>query len=189
MKKFAIVTAIGALTLGVSGTALAQASSGSGIPVTKDRPAPTSSSTSSSTSGSTTTTSNGDIDWNGPLGYSLRPGSTAVYCAANDPAEVAKISVKSDLYTPATMISPEQAKALALCAVPGQISSGEMKVSGDGVTVYEISVLPTGKQTYSTVQINASNGDVINAKQFGGLRGLAGYLKESAARKNNKTAP
>jgi hypothetical protein len=193
MNKFAIVTAIGAFTLGVGGTALAQASSGSGIPVTKDRPAPTSTTgstnTSTTTSTTTTTTSNGDIDWNGPLGYSLRPGSTPVYCAANDPTEVAKIAIKSDLYTPATMISPEQAKALALCAVPGQISSGEMKVSSDGVTVYEVSVLPTGKQTYSTVQINASNGDVINAKQFGGLRGLAGYLKESAARKNNKTAP
>jgi hypothetical protein len=180
MKKLAFVAGIGALVLGANGTALAQASSGSGIPISKDRPEPATT--------TTTTTSNGEIAWNGPLGYSLRPGAMPVYCAASDAAEVAKISIKSDLYVPATMISPDQAKAIALCAVPGQLSSGEMQ-SGNGVTSYEIAILPTGKQTYSKVEINAANGDIINAKQFGGLRGLAGYLRESTERKNNKTAP
>jgi uncharacterized membrane protein YkoI len=179
MKKLVFVAGIGALVLGANGSAFAQVSSGSGIPITKDRPEAAS---------TTTTTSNGEIAWNGPLGYSLRPGAAPVYCAASDAAEVAKVSIKSDLYVPATMISPDQAKAIALCAVPGQISSGEMQ-SGNGVTSYEIAILPTGKQTYSKVEINAANGDIINAKQFGGLRGLAGYLRESAERKNNKTAP
>ena len=189
MNKIAIITAISAITLGAN-TAAAQVSSGSGIPVTKDRPTPTTSSTSgaSTTAGTTTTTSNGDIEWTGPLGYTLRPNTAPIYCAESDPAEVAKVSIKSDLYMSSTMISPDQAKAVALCAVPGQISSGEMQVN-NGRTVYEVSVLPTGKQTYSKVEIDAKTGEVINAKQFGGLRGLAGYLRESAERKNNKKAP
>jgi len=84
------------------------------------------------------------------------------------------------------MISPEQAKALALCAVPGQLSSGEMQVN-NGRTVYEIALIPTDKKTYSKVEIDATTGEIINAKQFGGLRGLAGFLRESTERKNNKT--
>jgi hypothetical protein len=173
MKSLALIATIGALAVG-AGSAQAQSS---GIPITKDRP-----------STMTTTTSGGDIDWNGNLGYRLRPGGQPVYCAANDASEVAKISINADRYNSATMISPEQAKAIALCAVPGQISSGEMELHEIG-TVYEITILPTGKQTHSKVEINAMTGEVINAKQFGGLRGLAGYLRESAERKNNKVAP
>jgi len=172
MKKIAYLTVLGAITVGAT-AAGAQVSSGSGLPVSKDRPT------------TTTTTSSGTIEWTGPLGYTLRPNTAPIYCADADVAEVAKIQIKSDAYNASTMISPEQAKALALCAVPGQISSGEMQVN-NGRTVYEISVLPTGKQTYSKVEIDATTGEVINAKQFGGLRGLAGYLRESAERKNNK---
>ena len=170
MKKLTLVTAIAALGIG----AVAQAQQTT-IPITKD--------------GSTrvTTTSSGDVDFTGPLGYTLRPGGMPVYCATSDSAEVAKIAIKSDLATAST-ISPEQAKAVALCAVPGQISSGEMETN-NGRTVYQITLLPTGKQTHSKVEIDAYTGEVINAKQFGGLRGLAGYLRESAERKKNKTAP
>ena len=177
MRKFAYATAI-ALALGASAdSALAQSS---GIPVSKDRP--------TTTSGTTTMTSSGDVEWTGPLGYTLRPNTAPVYCGASDEAEVAKVSIKSELYSSSTMITPEQAKALALCAVPGQLSSGEMETS-NGRTVYQITVLPNGKQTHSKVEIDATTGEVINAKQFGGLRGLAGYLRESAERKKNKTAP
>jgi len=84
------------------------------------------------------------------------------------------------------MISPAQAKALALCAVPGQISSGEMQVN-NGRTVYLVDILPTDKKTVSRVEVDATTGEVINAKQYGGLRGLAGYIRESAKRQNNKT--
>jgi hypothetical protein len=171
MKKLAYIFAIGAVALGANAdVSLAQ----SGIPITKDRPT------------TTTTTSDGTIDWNGPLGYTLRPNSAPVYCQASDASEVARIQIKSDLYNANTMITPEQAKALALCAVPGQISSGEMEVN-NGRTVYQITLLPTDKKTHSKVEIDATTGEVINAKQFGGLRGLAGFLRESAERKNNKT--
>jgi uncharacterized membrane protein YkoI len=107
--------------------------------------------------------------------------------AESDVAEVAKVQIKSDLYV-SGMITPEQAKALALCAVPGQISSGEME-NNNGRVVYQITLLPTDKKTHSKVEIDATTGEVINAKQFGGLRGLAGYLRESAERKQNKRVP
>jgi len=170
MKSLTLLATIGAIVLGAT---TADAQSG-GIPIRKDRPA-------------MSTTSSGDIDWNGNLGYRLRPGGQPVYCAAGDAEEVAKVAIKADRYN-TSMISPEQAKAIALCAVPGQLSSGEMELN-DGRTVYEVTILPTGKQTHSKVEIDAMTGEVVNAKQFGGLRGLAGYLRESAERKNNKVAP
>lgn len=169
MKTLAYLTALGALTLGAS-TASAQ---GSGIPVAKDAQLP-----------SVSSTSNGSIAYVGPLGYQLTPGGAPIYCRDSDAEEVAKVAIKSDQYTTG-MITPEQAKALALCAVPGQISSGEME-SSNGRTVYQITLLPEQKQTHSKVEIDAYTGEVLNAKQFGGLRGLAGYLRESMERKENK---
>lgn len=170
MRKFGSIAGIATLALALSANA-ALAQSSTRIPITKD-------------GGTVSTTSSGDVEFDGPLGYTLRPGGAPVFCAAGDAEEVAKVAIKSDLYTSA-MISPEQAKALALCAVPGQISSGEMETN-NGRTVYQITVLPTGKQTHSKVEIDAFTGEVINAKQFGGLRGLAGYIRESAERKQNK---
>jgi hypothetical protein len=167
MKKFTLIATCAVFALGA--TAEAQVSD-TRIPVSKD-------------GSRVTTTSSGDVDWSGPLGYTLRPGAAPVFCAVTDAEEVAKVTIKSDLYTTA-MITPEQAKALALCAVPGQISSGEMNVN-NGRTVYEITLLPTDKKTHAKVEIDATTGEVINAKQFGGLRGLAGYLRESAERKRN----
>lgn len=188
-RTFALLTGVGALALGLGGeVALAQ---GGGIPIRKDvmdttparapAPAPAPAPAVSTTM---TTTTNPDVEWKGPLGYSLRPGGSAVYCAPGDSAEVAKIMIKTDLLV-SGMISPEQAKAIALCAVPGQISSGEME-SRNGRPVYQITILPTGKQTHSKVDVDAYTGEVLNAKQFGGLRGLAGYLRESIERKENK---
>lgn len=172
MKQIALLSTIATLALGAAAnSAQAQAQPETRIPITKD-------------GARVTTTSSGEVEWRGPLGYTLRPGASPVYCAASDADEVAKVAIKSDLYTSA-MISPEQAKALALCAVPGQISSGEMEVNG-GRTVYQITLLPTDKKTHSKVEIDAFTGEVLNAKQFGGLRGLAGFLRESAERKNNK---
>ena len=173
MKKIAFLATIATLAVGATAnSAQAQTQSETRIPISKDSP-------------TVTTTSSGDVEYTGPLGYRLRPGGAPVYCAPNDAAEVARVEIKSDLYNSSTMISPAQAKALALCAVPGQISSGEMQVN-NGRTVYEIALLPTDKKTYSKVEIDATTGEVINAKQFGGLRGLAGFLRESAERKNNK---
>jgi uncharacterized membrane protein YkoI len=172
MHKIALLATIATLAVGATAnSAQAQAQSDRRIPINKDNP-------------TVTTTSSGDVEYTGPLGYRLRPGGQPIYCAPNDAAEVARVEIKSDLYT-SSMISPAQAKAIALCAVPGQISSGEMQVN-NGRTVYEIALLPTDKKTYSKVEIDAMTGEIINAKQFGGLRGLAGFLRESAERKNNK---
>jgi hypothetical protein len=175
MSKHTLSIALAAI--GVALSAQAAAAQNPQIPIRKDAPS----------SVSTTTTTSGPIEWTGPLGYTLRPGANPVYCAPEDVAEVAKISIKTDLYVNG-MITPEQAKAIALCAVPGQISSGEMETS-NGRPVYQITLLPTRKQTHSKVDIDAYTGEVINAKQFGGLRGLAGYMRESLERKQNKTAP
>jgi uncharacterized membrane protein YkoI len=179
MKKIALIT-IATLAVGAAATsAQAQAQSETRIPITKDG------STVSTTTTTTTVISGGDVEFTGPLGYRLRSGGAPVYCAPNDPAEVARVSIKSDLYT-TDMISPEQAKALALCAVPGQLASGSIE-NANGRNVYEIDVLPTDKKTATKVEIDATTGEVINAKQYGGLRGLAAFLRESAERKNNKT--
>lgn len=170
MKKLASLALAGALALSIGATA----ADAQNIRVMKDH----------RSSVSSTTTSGGDIDWTGPLGYTLRPGTAPVYCSPADQAEVAKVAIGTDLYRPG-MITDMQAKALALCAVPGQISSGEMETR-DGRTVYQITLLPNDKQTHSKVEIDAYTGEVVNAKQFGGLRGLAGYLRESAERSRNK---
>jgi len=184
MKKLTLLTIA---TLALSATAQAQTQSGTRIPINKDTPSTVDTTKSTNTTNTTTTNiSSGDVEFTGPLGYRLRPGRMPVYCASTDAAEVARVQVKSDLYNTSTMISPEQAKALALCAVPGQLSSGEMQVN-NGRTVYEIALIPTDKKTYSKVEIDATTGEIINAKQFGGLRGLAGFLRESTERKNNKT--
>lgn len=171
MKRLATLTLAGAVAFAFGATT-AEAQT---IAVMKDY---------RSSVSSTTTTSGGDIDWTGPLGYTLRPGTAPVYCSPADEAEAAKVAIKTDLYRPG-MITDLQAKAIALCAVPGQISSGEMETR-DGRTVYQITVLPNEKQTHSKVEVDAYTGEVVNAKQFGGLRGLAGYLRESVERSRNK---
>lgn len=170
MLKLTTFALAGALTLSLGATA----ANAQDIPVMKDY---------RSSVSSTTTTSGGDIDWTGPLGYTLRPGMAPLYCNPADEAEAAKVAIGTDLYRPG-MITDLQAKALALCAVPGQISSGEMETR-DGRTVYQITLLPNEKQTHSKVEIDARTGEVTNAKQFGGLRGLSGWLRESAERKKN----
>jgi uncharacterized membrane protein YkoI len=105
-------------------------------------------------------------------------------CGTVDMVEVRRVSIESDLYNPNTMISPDSAKMIALCAVPGQIGSGEMELT-DGRTEYEISIIPAGKQTYSKVIIDAQTGAVLSTKQFGGLRGVTGWLRESWEHKRN----
>ena len=168
MKKI-LITTLGAAAMIVSAS-VAQAQ-GSGIPVQKDAP------------GLATTPSYPNIEFVGE-GYRLRPGTAPIYCSSNDAEEVAKVAIKQDLYTQG-MITPEQAKAVALCAVPGQLTSGEMETR-DGRTVYQITLIPRDKQTHSKVEIDARTGEVLNAQQMGGLRGLAGFLRESVERDRNK---
>ena len=74
MKKLTTFALAGALTLSI-GVTTADAQD---IPVMKDY---------RSSVSTTTTTSGGDIDWTGPLGYTLRPGTAPIYCSPADEAE------------------------------------------------------------------------------------------------------
>ena len=120
------------------------------------------------------------IEWYKPTGTT---------CSTVDVAAAKAITIKSDLYkADAGMISPDSAKVLALCAVPGQIGSGEMNVT-NGITEYAIDIIPNEKKTHTKVVIDANTGAVLSSKQFGGLRGLAGWVRESSEHKMNKNKP
>ena len=113
--------------------------------------------------------------------------ATGTTCSTVDANAAKAVTIKSDLYKPdAGFISPDSAKIVALCAVPGQIGSGEMNVT-DGRTQYEISIIPNEKKTTTKVIVDAKTGAVMSSKQFGGLRGLAGWIRESSEHKMNKT--
>jgi uncharacterized membrane protein YkoI len=98
--------------------------------------------------------------------------------------EPARIEIKAGTAGRAR-IGPNRAKAIALARVPGQIAGGEL-TDADGRLVYEIKVLPEKKKTYSKVVIDARTGRVLSVKQFGGVRGAVGYVRESGSRKRNK---
>jgi uncharacterized membrane protein YkoI len=100
-------------------------------------------------------------------------------CSGVDQEELREATIESDLYVPGQMISPDSAKVIALCAVPGNIGSSDMEVNDQGRTEYEIDIVPNGKRTWTKVVIDARTGAVLSTKQFGGLRGLAGWVRES----------
>lgn len=142
----------------------------------------------------TVTVSKGEVwmtPWDLPVAYfrtDLEPIPVPTTCTgAIDPTEITKVSIKADLYRPG-MVSPDSAKFLALCAIPGQITSGEMHMQ-DGRTMYEVSLIPERRSTNAKVIIDANTGEVLSSKTYGGLRGLAGYLRESVERNENKNKP
>ena len=106
-------------------------------------------------------------------------------CSTVDASAAANIKIKTEGYNAATMISPDSAKIIALCAVPGQIGSGELETKG-GSTHYAIDIIPNGKKTHTKVIVDAETGAVLSSKQFGGLRGLTGWMRESGEHKKNK---
>lgn len=110
---------------------------------------------------------------------------TGTTCSSVDVNAARSVSIKSDLYQAGTMISPDSAKVVALCAVPGQIGSGEMNVA-KGRTEYAIDIIPNGKKTHTKVIVDAQTGAVLSSKQFGGVRGLTGWVRESMEHKENK---
>jgi len=113
----------------------------------------------------------------------------AQHCPSYDTAAVRQVTIKSNLYKAnASMISPDSAKAIAVCAVPGQVTSGEMETD-NGITHYAITVIPNKKKTHAKVIIDARTGAVMSSKQFGGLRGAAGWVRESAEHKANVKKP
>lgn len=160
----------------VGGAAQAQATSDQRIPIHKDM---------EMTSGGdvylTPAADSADIAAARAGGYWFRAPAS---CSSMDLGEAANVQMKTDMYDPATMISPDQAKRVALCAVPGQIGSGEMNMSGNRAE-YEIAIIPNGKKTYSKVIVDAQTGAVLSTKQFGGARGLAGWVRESFEHKQN----
>lgn len=105
-------------------------------------------------------------------------------CSTVDVNAAKAVTIKSDLYQSTTMISPDSAKIVALCAVPGQIGSGEMNVANSR-TEYAIDIIPNGKKTHTKVIVDAQTGAVLSSKQFGGLRGLSGWVRESFEHKEN----
>jgi uncharacterized membrane protein YkoI len=111
-----------------------------------------------------------------------RPSGTT--CSTTDISAAKSVMIKSDMYNPKTMISPDSAKLIALCAVPGQIGSGEMNLT-DGITEYAIDIIPDKKKTHTKVIVNAHTGAVLSTKQFGGVRGFVGWIKESSDHKQN----
>jgi hypothetical protein len=109
---------------------------------------------------------------------------TGTTCSTVDVAAANAVKITADKYDAATMISPDSAKIVALCAVPGQVGSGEMNVV-DGRTEYAITIIPNKKKTHTKVVVDAQSGAVLSTKQMGGLRGLAGWVRESAEHKKN----
>lgn len=105
-------------------------------------------------------------------------------CSTTDVDAVRKTEIKTNLYVAGTMITPDSAKVIALCAVPGQIGSGEMNMT-DGRPEYAIDIIPDKKQTHTKVIVDAKTGLVLSSKQFGGLRGKVGWLRESFDHKGN----
>jgi hypothetical protein len=108
----------------------------------------------------------------------------ATTCSSVDVNAARGVAIKSNLYDPNTMISPDSAKIIALCAVPGQIGSGEMNVA-NGMTDYAIDIIPNHKKTHTKVIVDATTGAVVSSKQFGGFRGAAGWVKESLEHREN----
>ena len=113
----------------------------------------------------------------------------ATTCSSVDANAARAVAIKTDLYNPsAGMISPDSAKIIALCAVPGQIGSGEMNVSS-GVTEYAIDIIPNRKKTHTKVIVDANTGAVLSTKQFGGARGFVGWIRESKEHRQNAKTP
>lgn len=182
MHKTIMTTAAALLFAGAVG-AQTPARSSQRIPIRKDVPAPAATpavSTTPTTPVDTAMTMPTDTltildEWYTPTG---------TICSTVDPVAASKVSIKTNLYDAATMITPDSAKIVALCAVPGQIGSGEMNVA-NGRTEYAIDIIPNKKKTHTKVIVDAQTGAVLSSKQFGGLRGLAGWVRESADHKKN----
>ena len=111
--------------------------------------------------------------------------ASATTCSSVDVSASQNVKIKADNYNASTMISPDSAKMIALCAVPGQIGSGEMETK-NGRAVYEIDIIPNKKKTHAKVTVDAQTGAVLSSKQFGGLRGMTGWVRESMEHKENK---
>jgi hypothetical protein len=180
MTNKSISVAAALLIAGASAAPAQSATSTQRIPVRKDVPGVSTTGTASGTladpTASTMPTDTLVTEWYRPTGTT---------CSSVDVAAARAVKITADKYDAAMMISPDSAKIVALCAVPGQIGSGEMNVR-DGRTEYAITIIPNGKKTHSKVVVDAQTGAVLSTKQMGGLRGVAGWVRESMEHKQNK---
>jgi hypothetical protein len=55
----------------------------------------------------------------------------------------------------------------------------------NGRTEYAIDIIPNKKKTHTKVIVDAETGAVLSSKQFGGLRGVTGWVRESMEHKKN----
>jgi len=174
--KISILTAAALALAGTTGLQ-AQVTSSTRIPVQKEAPAATGTASGTLYTPDTTYMTMPDTvaEWYTPM---------AATCSSVDPAAAAAVHIKSDMYDASTMISPDSAKVIALCAVPGQIGSGEMNMT-NGRANYAVDIIPNGKKTHTKVIVDAQTGAVLSSKQFGGLRGLTGWVRESWEHKKN----
>ncbi|MFL5605878.1 MAG: PepSY domain-containing protein [Gemmatimonadaceae bacterium] len=95
------------------------------------------------------------------------------------PSKAARVDVKvNQSLASSAKISGDSAFALARAhADNGEVSSAELENSG-GRLVYEVHVLNKSKRA-STVTIDAMTGEVVEAKQHGGLKSTTMHHKEN----------
>jgi hypothetical protein len=184
MKKNILTTAAALMFVGavaVQAQDTTRATSSRRIRVGKDMPASTSTTSGGEVATPSTAMNMAPVD--SANNWYLPATGT---CSSVDVNAARAVTIKSDMYNSGTMISPDSAKVIALCAVPGQIGSGEMNMT-DGRTEYAIDIIPNKKKTHTKVIVDAQTGAVLSSKQFGGLRGLTGWVRESAEHKSNTT--
>src|SRR5262245_7987181 len=86
-------------------------------------------------------------------------------------------------------VSADAAEATAIAQVPegGKVNSGEMHME-DGKLVYDINIVPNGKDTARLVRVDAMTGEIVKDKQYGGVKGVEKkheqHEKEEKARKS-----
>jgi uncharacterized membrane protein YkoI len=102
------------------------------------------------------------------------------------PRQAASVNVKvNQSLASSAKISGDSAFALARAhADNGEVSSAELESSG-GRLIYEVKVLNKGKRA-STVKIDAMTGEVVEAKQHGGLKGTKLHHSENKKLLNAK---
>jgi uncharacterized membrane protein YkoI len=100
------------------------------------------------------------------------------------------LKVKVDASVASTAkISADSAQMIALAKVDegGKVNSGELKME-KGKLVYEINVVPNGKNTVRKFNVDAMTGDIVSDRSLGGLNAAVKKHQEHTKEKNAKAA-
>jgi hypothetical protein len=112
------------------------------------------------------------------------------------PAELGRLNIEMKVAEDVAMtsrISGDSALALAVARVVegAKVNSAKMTLKG-GHLVYDVSVVPSGKNTIRKIYVDALTGDITEDKQLGGLNGTTkkrqAHTKEVNARKEAAAA-